>query len=95
MSSKSPKESDCGSEGGPDTGSEVSRVLEALVMTEVSDLWKLSCERVRLMAVLMPLAQGDAIKANFCLTFPRKLLRGEGGADTDEGSIMLVQRRKE
>lgn len=65
--------------------------LEALLAGGVSDLLRLSCERARFVAVLIPLAKGAAIKANRCLTLaPNFPPRGEGdeGADNDNESMV-------
>ena len=58
-------------------------------MAGVPGVDKLPFERERLMAVVIPLVKGDAIKANFCLTFPPNLERGEGGADTELRSMVV------
>lgn len=65
--------------------------LEALLAGGVPDLLRLSCERARFVAVLIPLAKGAAIKANRCLTLAPNFPppgEGDGGADNESGSIV-------
>lgn len=48
--------------------------------------FRLSCERARFTAVLNPLANGAAMKANFCVTFAIRAWRGDGGTSGDGGT---------
>lgn len=66
-----------------------SSIFDALVEVGVSDLPKLSCERARLMAVLIPLAKGDAIKANLCRAL-RPTLLGDGDQEPFVGIMAIV-----
>ena len=71
--------------------SEESSVFDALLAGGVTARRMLSDERARLVAVLIPLAMGAAIKANLSRTLAANLPPGDGGAESDIESMVASE----